>query len=158
MELNLWVVTRQHYYYGGNKVVEIAQGGRDYSGSDALGSKYKGEFEEFTDIREAVETAIQILKAWRADAKTRNIHLSLGCNQGMGMELDEIGIRAARKAAKAIYAEAPKCDVCSGLMGKERYQTDLTDDDMDICSEYCAEKIIEQYYRDNPDTVEEEVC
>ena len=60
----MYCVTRQMYWPGGTKVVEIADGGLDYCNPDALVSKYNGEFEEFVSPLEAVRTAVRILLQW----------------------------------------------------------------------------------------------
>jgi len=64
-----YAVTRQSYWPEGQLAVEVAGGGLDYCNPDALVGKYPGEFEEFLDPREAVKTAIEICREWRADLK-----------------------------------------------------------------------------------------
>ena len=148
MNANLWTVTRQRYWPDGAEVVEVAQGGRDYSNPDALGAKYSGEFEEFTDPREAVTTAIGILRAWRADSKhPRKIRLALGCTYGNTMPFEPITIREAQKAAADLYEKAPKCAECGDILGRETYRHDYSDDER-FCREYCAEQNYCRYFED----------
>jgi hypothetical protein len=149
MNANLWTVTRQRYWDDGAEVVEVAQGGRDYSNPDALCARYSGEFEEFTDPREAINTAIEILKAWRADSKhPRKIRLALGCTHGNTLPFEPITIRDARKAAAVLYEKAPKCAECGDVLGRETYSHEHADGDS-FCREYCAEKNWARYYEDD---------
>ena len=61
----MYTVTRQRQFPDGENVVEVSAGDHNYTNPDALVAKYAGEFEEFTDPRDAVETAIQIVRDWR---------------------------------------------------------------------------------------------
>ena len=79
-----YVVTRQNYYYSGLKVVEIASGGIDGSGPDALCQKYAGEFTVYADPREAAQTAIEIARQWRKDAGKRLSYVSKYICRGAG--------------------------------------------------------------------------
>src|SRR5438046_8051608 len=79
---NMFTVTRQRQWPDGDNVVEVSHGGLDYCNPDALGAKYAGEFEEFADPRQAVETAIEIVRAWRKDSKER-IAIGVGSTNGM---------------------------------------------------------------------------
>lgn len=148
-----FVVTRQHYYYSGRRLVEVAQGGRDYSGSDALSARYEGEFEEFDDPREAVSVAIAIQNAWRKDSKSGNrIGLTVCNTMGMGLEGEPIRQRDAIKLATKLYEALPKCDNCDKPLKSERRGDYwyITDDyefsslgDCKYCSEYCCDRAIE---------------
>ena len=89
-----WTVTRQYpYYYNSGSeeksyVVEIAMGGIDYSGSDALSKKYDGEFRTFNSLVEAVETAIRIRDQWRKDSPNLNIEIGTGATGGGMFEIE----------------------------------------------------------------------
>lgn len=134
----MYTVTRQHYYYSGAHAVEITQGGLDYAGADALCAKYPGEFETFSDPREAAETAIAICRAWRADGCKR-ARLAFGCTHGMGMELEPTTFRDVRKTARRLYDQAPKCDGCREPLGSKTWHANDWDG-LEYCSERCAEE------------------
>lgn len=139
--LQLWTVTRQRYWIDGRSVVEIAEGGIDYTNPDALCAKYDGEFCTYTDPREAVETAISILRSWRADGE-RKAMLAIGSTGGCTMPFENCSMADARTWAKQTYAELPRCPECGDLMGNERWSPcDFhVDDDEQCCSERCCEK------------------
>ena len=133
-----WVVTRQHYYYSGLLVVEIAQGGHDFSNADALCSKYPGEFKEFNDPVEVAETAIAIATAWRKDEPGKRIYIAHGATGGFTMEFEPTTIKEVRSWAAKAYDALPKCDQCGELL-PEDYLVDEFGD-CKFCREYCAEK------------------
>jgi hypothetical protein len=143
-----YYVSRQHYYYSGENVVEIEPGGLDYSGPDMLTTKYPGEGVEFDDPRDAVEAAIRIRDSWRADAG-ETVHISYGqTTGGMGMEHesdDTDNDEAARDWARRRWDEVPKCDRCGEALPTRRdgkpifyYNLDLGEDSGRFCSEVCC--------------------
>jgi hypothetical protein len=143
----MFVVTRQKpYYQGGQLIVEVASGGMDYAGSDALTKKYDGEFREFADPREAVETAVEIVKQWRKDsglpANSRKILIGTGSTGGGMCEIEGESFKAAREWARKLYAKLDKCPVCGRLMPEKRKRYHLIDDpdETEFCSEVCAER------------------
>ena len=150
MNYNLFVVTRQCYYYSSENIVEIAQGGRDYSGSDALSGKYPGEFEEFIDLREAVEVAIDICRKWRKDGK-KTAKVALGFNHGMCMEFEPTTFKDIIKTAKKWHDKQEKCPCCGEVIDPDNHYTLSYEYDMGdkYCSEYCCEKEIEYQIRSN---------
>ncbi len=81
-------VSRQHYYYSGEYVVEVAAGGLDFAGCDMLSYKYPGEGIEYDDPREAVKAALVIRDLWQADLPEQKIGVGVGCTMGMGVELE----------------------------------------------------------------------
>lgn len=111
----MYTVTRQRQWPDGTEIVEVSSGGIDYCNPDALGAKYAGEFEEFSDPRVAVETAIGIARAWRKDSRKR-IPVGVGCTLGMTMPFDSGTFRDARLWAKETYAKLPKCAGCGEPM------------------------------------------
>jgi hypothetical protein len=145
-----YAITRQHYYYSGERVVEVSAGGLDYSGPDALVGKYPGEFKTFSNPVEAVETAITICKAWRTDSKRKDIKIAIGNSQGMGLEFKGSTFAEARKKAKQVLEKLPKCPSCGKIMESksEKWTAGyiclngdfLPDEKYNYCSEYCAEK------------------
>lgn len=145
----MWTVTRQLQYPDGDKVVEISYGGIDYTNPDALAAKYPGEFREFTDPREAAETAIAIAMAWQSDTD-EEILIAHGATGGMtmpfsGNELTDETFTDLRQWAEKEWEELPKCDWCGEPLPDERSQYTLIDyPDEHYCSENCADRAWEQ--------------
>ncbi len=145
MNYKQFVVTRQHYYYDGGYVVEVAQGGVDYSGSDALCRKYKGEFDVYTGMEAAVEAAISIAQQWKKDCPNEEISIAAGCNHGYSMEFegkvltDEV-FEELRSRARSFDAKLPRCPVCSELIEEEWTVPELDYLDEKFCSGECAER------------------
>jgi hypothetical protein len=133
-----YFVSRQACYYSHDLTVEVAAGGLDYAGPDMLVSRYPGEGKEFNDPQEAVETAIEICRAWRKDGEKR-AKVACGSTGGMGIEIEPDTFPGARAWAKKVYAALPKCDGCGDLMGKEKFQADDWSGS-EFCSERCAER------------------
>ena len=133
-----WVVTRQRYWPDGTEVVEIAAGGRDYSNPDELCPQYPGEGEDYTDPREAVETAVRILRAWQGHGH-KKARLAIGATLGFTLPFNPCTITDAKHWADKRYAALPKCAQCGGLLGDERYGNHDFGE-YDCCSESCAEK------------------
>ena len=133
----MFTVTRQHQWPDGAFVVEVSAGGLDYTNPDALVAKYPGEFEEFSDPREAVNTAIEIIRAWRKDSKHR-ITIGVGSTHGMTMPFDEGTFKHAREWAKQLWESMPKCACGEPLPDKrDRYRADDWSGE-EFCSEACA--------------------
>jgi hypothetical protein len=138
-----WTVTRQCQWPTGDNIVEVSQGGIDYSNPDALCKKYQGEFEEFTDPREAAVTAIAICKAWRIDVKGKDKQrpqVAHGATGGMTMPFEGCTFKSLLAWGNANYEALPRCCECGDLLGAERYNYYPGEDSEDCCSEYCAEK------------------
>ena len=137
-------VTRQLQWPDGDTVVEISQGGIDYTNPDALAEKYPGEFEEFEDPREAVKTAIKIAQQWQKDCPDKTILIDHGATAGMtmpfdGMDLVEENLTELRTWADELVEKLPKCDKCGEtIFGKPIELADF--DDWKFCREYCAEE------------------
>jgi hypothetical protein len=149
----MYTVTRQRQFPDGENVVEVSAGDHNYTNPDALVAKYAGEFEEFTDPREAVETAIQIVRDWRKDTRDP-VHIGIGCTLGMTMPFDPTTFKHAREWARKAYEQAPKCAECGSLLPpkRERFRHELSDGE-EFCREYCAE---ENYRKQiEPETEEE---
>jgi len=145
----MYTVTRQLQWPEGTAIVEISKGSLDYTNPDALAAKYPGEFTEFSDPVEAVETAIEICRSWRNDGK-RNASLGIGATGGMTMPFDTCTFKDARKWAKETNKKLEKCPACGEIVEdlKEWYVAgEYTsngfypfDDGYKYCSEYCANK------------------
>lgn len=150
----MFTVTRQCQWPDGGNVVEVSSGGIDYCNPDALGAKYAGEFQEFSDPREAVETAIEIVKAWRKDSGKR-ISIGVGYTHGMTMPFDKGTFKDARAWAKEVYANLEKCAGCNEPMEKEKwYANDW--DGLEYCSERCATRAAEFEAEQNAEFEQEE--
>jgi len=146
-----YTVTRQIQWPEGAHVVEVSQGGIDYTNPDALVKRYSGEFETFTDPREAVETAINICKAWNKDGSKPRARVGMGATGGYTMPFEMSTFKAVRDLAKEIYSKLSKCPSCGAitedlkewwsageyLAGGEVWPFD---DGEKYCSEACAEK------------------
>lgn len=147
--MSKFTVTRQKRYIDGISIVEITAGGLDNSNADALCKKYDGEFETFTGMTPAVDTAIEIAKKWQEDDKENIIYIGYGDTHGMGLPLDEMELnedtyKTLREVAEKHDEELPKCAKCGDILAGETYK--IWDDPFDdqFCSEHCCN---EEYYR-----------
>ena len=143
----MWTVTRQRQWPDGGTVVEISAGGLDYTNPDALAGKYPGEFEEFGDPREAVEAAIGIAEAWKADAPDDDIQIATGGTGGWtmpfdGEELTEGTKQGLRDWAEGVWGKFPDCECGDKITGDP--VTLLEYEDEKFCSENCAERWYEK--------------
>lgn len=140
-----YFVSRQRYYYSGESLVEVAQGGLDYAGSDMLVAAYRnlGEGEEYLNPVEAAEAAIAIRKAWQRDKPADKIGIAIGDSHGMGLEFEPDSDESVLKIAKELYEKLPKCDQCGELLPKEFLRV-YEIDDSKFCSEYCCEKAYQE--------------
>lgn len=138
-----FTVTRQHRWNDGLHIVEITQGGFDYSGPDMLVKKYRHEGETFKGMLPAVEAAIEIARQWKKDTKDK-IYIACGNTHGMGLILDEYiatekHFKMFLGKAKEFDEKLPKCVECGEILGREHYGSyDLNE--FECCSEHCAEK------------------
>lgn len=141
----MYTVTRQLYYYSGEAIVEIASGGIDYSGSDALSPKYPGEMQEYSDPREAVEVAIRICNLWRKEKPTKYPRVGHGSTLGMGLEIEASTYKDARAWAAKAWEALEKCTNCGNPMpdNKREFWRANDYDGIDYCSEHCADMAIE---------------
>lgn len=139
----MWTVTRQNQWPDGNNVVEVSEGGLDYTNPDALSKRYDGEFEEFSNPIAAAEAAITICKAWREDYKGKRPQVGSGATGGYTMPFDTDTFKGLRAWAKETWAKLPKCACGDPLPEKrKRWMADDWSGD-EFCSERCAEKEIE---------------
>ena len=138
----MYCVTRQSQWGTGELVVEISEGGLDYTNPDALSAKYKGEFQEFSDPREAVDTAIRIGEEWQKVEPIEKILIAMGCTSGNtipfeGMEMTPENLLALKEEAKKIWDSLEKCAQCGKVMGEEKFGMYAL---YNCCSERCAER------------------
>ena len=151
----MFTVTRQCQWPDGTNIVEVSEGGIDYCNPDALCAKYKGEFQEFADPREAVETAIEIVRAWRKDS-TKRISIGVGSTAGMTMPFSPETFLGARAWAKEVWKRLPKCTGCNEPMQKETWHANDWDG-LEYCSEHCATRAMEFEAEQEAELEQEEV-
>ena len=96
-----YFISRQHYCTG-VQMVEIAEGGMDYSNPDMLVEKYPGEGTEYDNPAIAVEKAIEIHKAWLKDQPDEDIQIGQVSTGGWTCEAEESNYRSLRTWAKNI--------------------------------------------------------
>lgn len=141
-----FTVTRQCRWQDGKSIVEVSQGGLDFTNPDALCKKYPGEFDTFSGKVAAVEAAIAIAKRWKADQPNEEICIATGCTHGMTMAFDEQPISdevfaALLEDAKQFDEELPKCERCGEILSGQTYGNEFTimmDNEYPFCSENCA--------------------
>jgi len=144
-----WTITRQIQWPEGDPVVEVSEGGIDYTNPDALVAKYPGEFEKFQNPIDAVDTAIEICRAWIKDGEKR-AKIGVGATGGMTMPFDRGTFQEARKWAKETWEKLEKCPTCDEVVEDLREWWQAGEwigndflpyaDGGKYCSEYCAEK------------------
>jgi hypothetical protein len=86
-------ITRQCQWPEGNNVVEVNCGGIDYANADALCAKYPGEFQEFKDPIECIETAITIARQWQLDNPEELIEIATGNTHGFTIPFEGEAVR-----------------------------------------------------------------
>lgn len=148
----MYTVTRQLQWPDGDAVVEVSEGSLDYTNPDALVAKYPGEFNEFKDPIEAVETAIEICRSWRKDG-TKRARVGIGATGGMTMPFDTCTFKEAKEWAQKTSESLQKCPACGEITEnlKEWYTAGVYTqnefipygDGEKYCSERCAEKASE---------------
>ncbi len=139
----MYTVTRQRQFPDGEQVVEVSSGGLDYTNPDALGAKYAGEFEEFADPREAVEKAIEIVRAWRKDSRSK-VSIGVGSTHGMTLPFSPETFAHARAWAKKVWESLPKCAGCGEPLPEKRERWTANDwDGLESCGERCATRAAE---------------
>jgi len=135
----VYTVTRQHQWPDGGRLVEISAGGFDYTNPDALVATFAnlGEGETFISPVKAVEAAIAVCEAWRADG-CPEAQISHGATGGMTMPFDPCTYEEARAWAEKREALMTRCDHCGELLGRDRYIA-MGLDDFVFCGESCAQ-------------------
>lgn len=138
----MYYVSRQHYYYSQELVVEIAVGGLDYAGPDMLAGNYKGEG-EYSDPRKAVEAAIQILEQWEQD-DPEVAGIGMGYSHGFTAEFEPTrDFEALRKDAEQEWESLEKCTRCGEIIrGSDWYYIpDFGEEWGKFCSGNCADNM-----------------
>lgn len=135
----MYAVTRQMYWPDGDEIVEIADGGLDYTNPDALVATYPGEMQEYQDPCEALDAAIEIARRWRADGG--NPKIAAGHTLGFTMPFEPSTEPELREWCKRARETMPKCARCGDILPDAAYENEdsqYTEDK--FCSEYCAEE------------------
>ncbi|KYC44292.1 MAG: hypothetical protein AMQ74_01991 [Candidatus Methanofastidiosum methylothiophilum] len=148
----MYMVTRQLNYFEG-PIVEVTRGGLDGVNPDALVEKYKGEFEQFSDPREAVKVALSIREQWSKDIEglpneeyavasirdkvIRDIAIGCGNTCGGDCPLEAISPEEAEAWAVKEYNALKKCARCNDIV-KTPYTHEYSEEE--FCSEYCTEE------------------
>jgi hypothetical protein len=145
-----YTVSRQHQWPGGDYVVEVSAGGFDYSNPDALVTKFArlGEWETFLSPVAAVEAAIAICEAWRADG-CPEAQIGHGATGGMTMPLDACTYEEAREWAAKREADLPRCDRCGELLPENHFTVPELDDAR-FCRENCAATAYQECLEQDP--------
>ena len=151
--MSKFFVSRQMYFGVDPEdcfMVEIAEGGLDYSGSDMLCSKYAGEGEEYSDPREAVKVAISIAEQWQKDKPEEKINIGEGYTCGMTMPFEGSEKEDLIQWAEDRYSKMEKCPACGEITedlkewwgsGSFRHGEFMPNNDGEkYCSESCRDK------------------
>lgn len=145
-----YFVSRQHYYYSQEYMVEIAIGGCDYAGADMLVDAYEneGEGQEYTDPREAADAAHRVLLVWALNSQD-DPHITVVNTMGMGLEGESMSWEAVYQWANQTYEHLPKCDRdgCGKIIPGEPWKANDILDEEQFCSEYCANLAAEEEVR-----------
>jgi hypothetical protein len=143
---HIFTVTRQIRWIDGLYIVEISQGGIEYTNPDALIPEYSGEYEEYVGMEAAVQAAIEIARLWKKDVnRNKKIYIAVGCTYGTSAQFNtepdtEKVFQRLLKEAKAFDEKLPKCVRCGDLLTGENYRNDLCEfEEYPFCSENCAE-------------------
>lgn len=142
----MWFVSRQSYWGvepEDQYCVEIAAGGMDNANPDMLVAKYEGEGEEYADPREAVEAALKVRDAWKANRPGDVINVAHGDTCGMTLPFEGDTDEALKQWAEKKYESLPKCDECGEIIGKDSHKL-WEYPDFEFCREYCAERWYER--------------
>lgn len=140
MRSEIFTVTRQHRWHDGLKIVEVSQGGIDYTNPDALCKKWQGEFEPHVGLTPAVEAAIGIAKAWQ-ETTTDTVYIAVGCTEGMTAEFDAMPLTdetfdTLLEKAEKFDARLSRCEWCGDILTGKTYGTLMHG--YCFCSQNCA--------------------
>ena len=146
-----YFLSRQRYWMAGERVVEIAAGGLDYSGPDMLSDPDGiygplGDMLETNDPREALGAAILIRDEWNRHLESgHQCHIEAGYNLDMIMPTEEPTDEQLWEWAQAEWEAAPKCHWCGEAADELPYHIPEFGDDVRFCSEQCADRCWEDY-------------
>jgi len=144
-----WYVSRQAYWPTGEKVVEIAAGGRQYANPDKLADneafKRLGSSREYDDPRQAIEAAFKVRDEWK---KTADVRIEIGCTHGFTIPFQErLNERQLRERVAEMWdkilADTPKCQNCGDpIWGDDWWYIPELGEELRFCSEAC----VDDYY------------
>jgi len=139
----MYTITRQRQWPDGTLVVEISEGGLDYSNPNALRRKYEGEFQEIADPIKAVTIGIFIFESWKKDEPKEDIFIGYGGTLGYTMPFEPSQINQIKEWAQKEYTKIPICYNCGELIDPD---TDYILDEWDnpFCSVQCIECAMEK--------------
>lgn len=144
-----YYVCRQLYYYTGELMVEITEGGLDYAGPDMLVNRYPDEAEAYQHPRQAAQAAIKIQKLWQADEPADTVHICVRSQVGgyFGLEGEPITPADLLAWTHAAWAALPKCQRCGDVMPENGYGNEFTifDNEYPFCSENCADNAQQEW-------------
>ena len=146
----MYSVTRQLQWPGGNRVVEISEGGIDCANPDALVKVYSGELEEYSTLRQALKAAIRIAKNWKLDSPDKEIFIGRGAPGGMSIPLTQESLTERtfggfREWTNQRLKEPPKCYWCAKPLSEVEVDEIWQDSGFligneEFCSPRCTEK------------------
>ena len=144
---DFFYVTRQIFFPDGAHGIEITQG-IDSASPDALAAKYDEERGGYQSPIDAASAAIELRKKWAQDCQKRVRIYIAGYAPQLGIYGDNpVTPRECIAWGKAKYQNMPKCDKCGEILGGDTYRAMELDDSV-FCSQYCAEYMLDQYYRE----------
>ena len=143
-----YYVCRQWYYYSGELMVELTEGGLDYAGPDHLVEKYPelGEGDAYAKPQEAAVAAVRVMRAWQKDEPDKEVHLTVRTQLAgyFGMEGEPWTIRDIRLWAAEAWEKLPRCARCGEVVPEDgaygNCRTVFDDNEYPFCSEYCADQ------------------
>ncbi len=139
-----WYVNRQHYWGVDEDdayMVEIAQGGSDYSNPDELVNRYPGEGQEYYDPFEAAQAAVAIADAWQHDEPDKTINIAYGYTMGHTMPFSPMTEEQVLEWGRKKRDSLPRCDRCGGFFDDpDKFWYLYDDQDAGrFCSEICCD-------------------
>lgn len=151
MQQAKWYVSRQMYWPDGDKVVEIAFGGREYANPDKLSDnrtfRRLGSGSEYEDPREAVKAAIRVRDEWAKD--TEGVRIETGFTHGFTLPFDECPsdaelIASAHKEWAWIQEHVERCAECGDPIWSDTDWWYIQDLGVDV--KFCSEACVDNYY------------
>lgn len=148
-----YYVCRQWYYYTGELMVEITEGGLDYAGPDHLSEMYPGEGKAYKKPQSAALAAIKIRDRWQKDEPDNKVHICVRSQLAgyFGEEGDPISVGNLARWARETWANLPKCARCGDVLPEEKWGNVYTvfEGEYPYCSENCAENDYVDMFEEN---------
>ncbi len=147
---HVFFVSRQCYWGvepEDQNVVEVAQGGLDYSNADMIVASYPGEGEEYIGMVAAVTAAIKIAALWRAESN-HTIQVATGNTGGNTIPFEgQPDTDKLLEEAREFDENLPHCPQCAEI-GELIWFHELSEDER-FCSENCSNLSLEWYQKEN---------